>query len=203
MRIMLPFSTNGRKASCCALLKRWISSTNRIVRSPKRRFFSACSMTCLISLMPLVTAEKSIKFAFVRFAMMRASVVFPTPGGPQNIIEPTLSLSMSLRNTLPSPSKCFCPQYSSRDCGRSLAARGRLTSFSKNVGCSNIIKSPERRSTRQCDSAAIDYKIFRPRCQHARASRDDREVGDFRMILRGRGEGNSLHIGKPRPRKST
>ena len=32
--------------------------------------------------MPLVTAEKSIKFAFVRFAMMRASVVLPTPGGP-------------------------------------------------------------------------------------------------------------------------
>ena len=31
MRMMLPFSTKGRKASCCALLKRWISSTNRMV----------------------------------------------------------------------------------------------------------------------------------------------------------------------------
>ena len=88
MRMMLPFSTKGRKASCCALLKRWISSTKRMVLTPKRLFFSACSMTCLISLMPLVTAEKSMNVAFVRWAMMRASVVFPTPGGPQKIMEP-------------------------------------------------------------------------------------------------------------------
>ena len=32
IRMMVPFSTWGRKASCWALLKRWISSTNRIVR---------------------------------------------------------------------------------------------------------------------------------------------------------------------------
>ena len=31
---MSPASTRGRKASCCALLKRWISSTNRIVLLP-------------------------------------------------------------------------------------------------------------------------------------------------------------------------
>ena len=105
--IMLPFSTYGKKASCCALLKRWISSTNRMVFSPKRLPFSACSMTCFISFIPLVTAEKSIKLAFVRFAMMRASVVLPTPGGPQNIIEPVLSPSISLRSTLPSPKRCF------------------------------------------------------------------------------------------------
>ena len=60
MSRMLPFSTKGRKASCCALLKRWISSTNRMVFSPKRRLSSAFCMTCRISLMPLVTAEKSM-----------------------------------------------------------------------------------------------------------------------------------------------
>src|SRR2546430_10188565 len=32
--VTMPFSTQGRKASCCALLKRWISSQNRIVPRP-------------------------------------------------------------------------------------------------------------------------------------------------------------------------
>ena len=34
MSTMSPASTRGRKASCCALLKRWISSTKTIVRRP-------------------------------------------------------------------------------------------------------------------------------------------------------------------------
>ena len=46
-------------------------------------------MTSLISLIPLVTALKSTKCDCVRSAMIRASVVFPTPGGPQKIIEDT------------------------------------------------------------------------------------------------------------------
>ena len=37
--------------------------------------------------MPLVTAEKSMNAALVRLAITRASVVLPTPGGPQKIIE--------------------------------------------------------------------------------------------------------------------
>ena len=41
--------------------------------------------------MPLVTALKLMKFAFVRPAMIRASVVLPTPGGPQKIIDDTRS----------------------------------------------------------------------------------------------------------------
>ena len=36
MSTMSPASTRGRNASCWALLKRWISSTNRIVRRPER-----------------------------------------------------------------------------------------------------------------------------------------------------------------------
>ena len=32
--VIVPSSTCGRNASCCALLKRWISSTKRIVRLP-------------------------------------------------------------------------------------------------------------------------------------------------------------------------
>ena len=53
MSTMSPASTRGRKASCCALLKRWISSTKTIVRRPVvRRRRSASAITSLISLMP-------------------------------------------------------------------------------------------------------------------------------------------------------
>ena len=133
MRMMLPFSTNGRNASCCALLKRWISSTKTIVLPPKRRLSSACCMTARISLMPLVTAEKSINSAFVRLAMMCASVVFPTPGGPQKIIDETPSVSIRRRSTLPGPSRCRWPTKSSSVSGRRRAARGAGASPPKNV----------------------------------------------------------------------
>ena len=138
IRIILPFSTNGRNASCCALLNLCISSTKSIVRSPNRRPFSASVMTCFISLIPLVTAEKSTNFDLVLPAIIRASVVLPTPGGPQNIIEPTVSFSISRRSILPSPSKCFCPQNSSSVRGLSRDASGCENSFSKKVGVSII-----------------------------------------------------------------
>ena len=37
IRVTVPSSTAGRRASCWALLKRWISSMNRTVRRPRRR----------------------------------------------------------------------------------------------------------------------------------------------------------------------
>ena len=58
-------------------------------------------MTSRISLMPPVTAEKVMNSALVFRAMIPASVVLPTPGGPQNIIEGILSLSMILRRIFP------------------------------------------------------------------------------------------------------
>ena len=106
IKVMLPFSTKGRNASCCALLNLWISSINTIVFSPNLVYLSACCITVRISLMPLVTAEKVMKFAFVLLAIICASVVFPTPGGPQKIIDGTLSDSISLLRILPSPTRC-------------------------------------------------------------------------------------------------
>ena len=138
IRIMLPFSTNGKNASCCALLNLCISSTNSTVFSPNRLFFSACSITCLISFIPLVTAEKSMNLAFVPPAIMRASVVLPTPGGPQKNIEPILSPSIIRRSTLPLPKSCSCPKNSSRLRGLSLAASGSGAAFSKIVRSSCI-----------------------------------------------------------------
>ncbi len=66
-------------------------------------------MMSLISLMPLVTALKFTKLDLVRFAMIRAKVVFPTPGGPQKIIDDTMSFSNIRRRIIPSPSSWLCP----------------------------------------------------------------------------------------------
>ena len=106
IKTMAPFSTNGKKASCWALLKRCISSTKTIVLIPSLRLLSASSITFFISLIPAVTAEKVINTDSVLAAIILAKVVFPTPGGPQKIIEEILSLSIIFLNILPSPSKC-------------------------------------------------------------------------------------------------
>ena len=86
--------------------------------------------------MPLVTAEKSMKEALVQLAMMRASVVLPTPGGPQKIMEDTWSVSIRRRSTLPGPNRCVCPTYSSSVAGRSRAASGCGTLRSNSEVCS-------------------------------------------------------------------
>ena len=78
-----PDSTPGSSASCWALLKRWISSRNRIVFCPV--WPSRCSdsdSTRRTSAIPTCTAESSSKWARVVWATIRASVVLPVPGGP-------------------------------------------------------------------------------------------------------------------------
>src|SRR5260370_1432957 len=97
MRMMSPDSTYDRNASCWALLKRWISSMKTIVFDPRdARAFRASSISALMSLMEVDVAEKGTKRARVVRAMMRASVVFPEPGGPQKIMEGMRSDSMAL-----------------------------------------------------------------------------------------------------------
>src|SRR5947209_4570005 len=120
----VPRSTYGKNASCCARLKRWISSMKMTVRVPKCDAFSASDITCLTSLIPELTAENSMNCARVVFAMMCASVVLPVPGGPQKMIEPGSSLSIWMRNGLPAPRICCCPTNSSSDRGRILSASG-------------------------------------------------------------------------------
>ena len=57
-------------------------------------------------------------------AMMPASVVLPTPGGPHRMNEAIRFCSIIRRITAPSPTRCFCPIYSSNVCGRNLSANG-------------------------------------------------------------------------------
>ena len=88
MNVSKPCSTNGRNASCCALLKRCTSSTNRIVARPYcSRASSARATASRMSLTPASTAEIAMNSALNASAMRRASVVLPTPGGPHRIIE--------------------------------------------------------------------------------------------------------------------
>ena len=82
-RITVPSSTAGSSVSCCALLKRWISSRKKIVRSPL--VWSRCcarSITARTSARPAFTAEASSNAARAFTASSRASVVLPVPGGP-------------------------------------------------------------------------------------------------------------------------
>jgi hypothetical protein len=83
IRVITPSSTDGSNASCCALLKRWISSRKRIVRRPSAPSRSlARARTARTSATEAETAESSSNAAPVAPAMIRASVVLPLPGGP-------------------------------------------------------------------------------------------------------------------------
>ena len=102
--VIRPDSTAGSSASCCALLNRWISSRNRIVRVPLAPSRSrASASTRRTSGMPTDTAESSSKWDRVVWATIRASVVLPVPGGPKKIIEPIRSSAIALRSAWPSP----------------------------------------------------------------------------------------------------
>ncbi len=125
-------------ASCWPLLKRWISSMNKIVRCPLAFLLrAASSITLRRSATPAVTALSGTKYDLETLAMTRASVVLPLPGGPHNMMEGSWSDSMALRKTLPSPMICRCPTYSLKFCGRRRAARGMEA-----VACSGFAPAP-------------------------------------------------------------
>ena len=65
-----------------------------------------------------------MKVAWVVSAMILASVVLPTPGGPQKIIDAGSSLSICMRRGLPGPTRCCWPIYSSSVRGRMRSASG-------------------------------------------------------------------------------
>src|SRR5581483_4346424 len=122
---MSPCSTYGRKASCCALLKRCTSSTKRIVRRPNcSRRACAAATASRMSLTPEKTADSATNSALNAFAIRRAMVVLPEPGGPHRIIECGRPDSKAKRSGVPGPSRCSCPTTSSSVFGRSASASG-------------------------------------------------------------------------------
>ncbi len=100
-----------------------------IVRRPvERRSRSASAITSRISLMPASTALNDTNRALVVSAMMRASVVFPVPGGPQRMIDCRRSRSIASRSGRPGASSSSWPTNSSN-------VRGRMRSASGAVAC--------------------------------------------------------------------
>ena len=96
----------------------------RIVFIPVLRLSFALSTASLISFIPDVTAESSIKSAFVCLAIKRARVVFPQPGVPHNISENNLPVLSKFNHGLRSDITLLCPKNSSRVEGRISSARG-------------------------------------------------------------------------------
>src|SRR5262245_61820197 len=124
MKVNSPDSTCGRKASCCALLKRCTSSTNTTVARPAVRAARARSTASRISLTPDSTADSTMNCASTMLATSRASVVLPTPGGPHRIIECRRPDSNATRNGRPGPSRWRWPITWSRWRGRNRSASG-------------------------------------------------------------------------------
>src|SRR5207253_11196524 len=98
---------------------------NTIVFIPRpRRALRASSISTLMSLIEVLVAENGTNRARVVLAIMRASVVFPDPGGPQRIIDGMRSLAMALRRKRPSPNTSSRPTTSSIVFGRNRSASG-------------------------------------------------------------------------------
>ncbi len=123
-RVTTPLSTSGSTASCCALLKRWISSMKSTVRWPMRRRSRARSMILRSSATPDDTALTDSKAAPDISARMLASDVLPLPGGPQRMSEGMVSPSSARRSTVPGPTARSWPANSSSVRGRIRAASG-------------------------------------------------------------------------------
>jgi hypothetical protein len=133
-----PSSTAGSSASCWALLKRWISSRKKMVWRPLRRRSRARSITSRTCWRPASTAESSSNAASAYSANIRASVVFPVPGGPYRIIECGSPDWIAVRSALELLSRCVWPTNCSSVRGRIRAASGWSAAGAEVVaGCSS------------------------------------------------------------------
>ena len=133
---MAPTSTSTRSstacssASCWLRLKRWISSTNRMVRKPNAdRRLSAASISRRRSETVPPMADTSTNVAFVVSAMTCASEVLPVPAGPNRMTELNWSCSMALRSHEPGPTASSWPTTSSSVRGRMRTAKGATSDF--------------------------------------------------------------------------
>lgn len=88
--------------------------------------------------MPEKTAESATKCMDVRVARMRASVVFPQPGGPHRTKLVSLPESAMSRMGPPSPSRWSWPTISSRAAGLRRSARGRSAKAANRPGVSSF-----------------------------------------------------------------
>ena len=131
IRVMIHFSTHGRRTSCWLFIHLWISSRKRIVCFHAEKFFCAFAMIFTTSSFFARTAERWKNSPWSEFAMTRAILVFPHPGGHHKRREGRRHASINLRIGFPSPIRFDCPTRSSRDSGRSRDARGVMSFWSR------------------------------------------------------------------------
>jgi hypothetical protein len=106
--VTVPFSTKGRKPSCCARLKRWISSTNSKVDFAGARHVRLRQKPSSGRPRPK-TPRRPSKRMPTASASSRAIVVLPVPGGPHRMIEDSRPAA-TIRPIAPSgPVRCSCP----------------------------------------------------------------------------------------------
>src|SRR5437899_11759801 len=128
-----------------------------IVFTPRDpRAFRDSSIRALMSLIEVLVAEKGTKRARVDLAMIRASVVFPEPGGPQKIIDGIRSLSMALRRKRPSSRRSCRPTTSSSEPGRRRSGRGA----SVGVFCSKSGKRDMSNAECRIQNAELEAEPF-------------------------------------------
>ena len=139
--VMVPSSMCGRKLSCCARLKRWISSMNSSVPLPCSRRALARSKALRRSCTPEKIAESCSNSSCVSSASRRATVVLPEPGGPHRMRLGSRPL-FSMRVSVPSgPTSCSWPTTSDSFCGRSRSASGRGAPFLQAGGFEQVATS--------------------------------------------------------------
>jgi hypothetical protein len=140
IRVIVPSSTCGRIASCCALLKRCTSSMKRIVRPPciPRRSFASFT-AARRSATPAVTALSGTKCARVVSAMIRARVVLPTLAAPRGSATGQPIASMIRRKRVPGPTIPSCPTNSSSARGRIRVASGARFASSRSRAVEEIV----------------------------------------------------------------
>lgn len=124
MRVMMPFSTHGRRTSCCDFDQRWISSRNSIVCRQSVKFFCALAMIRTTSSFFDRTPDRWKNSASREFAMTRARLVFPHPGGHQKSIDGMRPAWINVYIGLPLAMRCACPTRSSSFSGRRRDASG-------------------------------------------------------------------------------
>ncbi len=122
--VTVPSSITGRNESCCARLKRWISSMKSSVPLPVWRRARAASNAFFRSATPEKTAESCSKCRSVSSASSRATVVLPVPGGPQRIREPSVP-ERSMRVSAPSGPRRWSWPTTSDERARAQAVRQR------------------------------------------------------------------------------
>ena len=99
--------------------------------------------------MPESTALKGTNSDRVRFAMIRASVVLPQPGGPQSSREPSSSRSICVRRGFPGASKSSWPRNSSSVRGRILSAKGNQDEAARELSISQSLLDRSRKQQEQ------------------------------------------------------